>query len=175
MPHEFVYTMQDVGKVVGVDRVILENITLAFFPGAKIGVLGANGAGKSSLLRIMAGLDDDHLGEARPTPGVRVGHLAQEPALDPNKTVRQVVEEGVGETRALLARFEEISAKFAEPLEDDEMNALLEDQARLQDQIDAIGAWELDRTLDVAMEALRVPAPDTDVSVLSGGERRRVA
>ncbi|TMA35085.1 MAG: energy-dependent translational throttle protein EttA [Deltaproteobacteria bacterium] len=175
MPHEFVYTMQDVGKVVGVDRVILEGITLAFFPGAKIGVLGANGAGKSSLLRIMAGLDDDHLGEARPTPGVRVGHLAQEPALDPDKTVREVVEEGVGETRALLARFEEISAKFAEPLEDDEMNALLEEQAVLQDAIDAKGAWELDRTLDVAMEALRVPAPETGVSVLSGGERRRVA
>jgi ATP-binding cassette ChvD family protein len=175
MAHEFVYTMQDVGKVVGVDRVILENITLAFYPGAKIGVLGANGAGKSSLLRIMAGLDDDHLGEARPTPGVRVGHLAQEPILDPGKTVRAVVEEGVGETRALLARFEEVSAKFAEPLEDDEMNALLEEQAGLQDKIDSIGAWELDRTLDVAMEALRLPEPDTDVSVLSGGERRRVA
>jgi sulfate-transporting ATPase len=175
MPHEFVYTMQDVGKVVGVDRVILEGITLAFFPGAKIGVLGANGAGKSSLLRIMAGLDDDHLGEARPTPGVRVGHLAQEPALDPGKTVREVVEEGVGDTRALLHRFEEISAKFAEPLEDDEMNALLEEQAKLQDQIDSLGAWELDRTLDVASEALRLPDPDLDVSVLSGGERRRVA
>ncbi len=175
MAHEFVYTMQDVGKVVGVDRVILEGITLAFFPGAKIGVLGANGAGKSSLLRIMAGLDGDHLGEARPTPGVRVGHLAQEPALDPGKTVREVVEEGVGETRALLHRFEEISLKFGEPLDDGAMNALLEEQAKLQDRIDAIGAWELDRTLDVAMEALRVPAPDTDVSVLSGGERRRVA
>ena len=175
MAHEFVYTMQDVGKVVGVDRVILEGITLAFFPGAKIGVLGANGAGKSSLLKIMAGLDDDHLGEARPTPGVRVGHLAQEPALDPGKTVREIVEEGVGGTRALLHRFEEISAKFAEPLEDDEMNALLEEQAKLQDQIDSLGAWELDRTLDVAMEALRVPAAETDVSVLSGGERRRVA
>ncbi len=175
MAHEFVYTMQDVGKVVGVDRVVLEGITLAFFPGAKIGVLGANGAGKSSLLKIMAGLDDDHLGEARPTPGVRVGHLAQEPALDPGKTVREIVEEGVGGTRALLHRFEEISAKFAEPLEDDEMNALLEEQAKLQDQIDSLGAWELDRTLDVAMEALRVPAAETDVSVLSGGERRRVA
>jgi ATP-binding cassette ChvD family protein len=138
-------------------------------------VLGANGAGKSSLLRIMAGLDEDHLGEARPSPGVRVGHLAQEPILDPGKTVRAVVEEGVGKTRALLARFEEISAKFAEPLEDDEMNALLEEQAKLQDKIDSIGAWELDRTLDVAMEALRLPEPDTDVSVLSGGERRRVA
>jgi energy-dependent translational throttle protein EttA len=175
MAHEFVYTMQDVGKVVGVDRVILEGITLAFFPGAKIGVLGANGAGKSSLLKIMAGLDDDHLGEARPTPGVRVGHLAQEPALDSGKTVREVVEEGVGDTRALLHRFEEISAKFAEPLEDDEMNALLEEQSRLQDRIDSLGAWELDRTLDVAMEALRVPAAETEVSVLSGGERRRVA
>jgi energy-dependent translational throttle protein EttA len=175
MPHEFVYTMQDVGKVVGVDRVILEGITLAFFPGAKIGVLGANGAGKSSLLRIMAGLDEDHLGEARPTPGVRVGHLAQEPALDPGKTVREVVEEGVGDTRALLHRFEEISAKFAEPLDDDAMNALLEEQAKLQDQIDALGAWELDRTLDVASEALRLPEPDMEVSVLSGGERRRVA
>ena len=175
MAHEFVFTMQDLRKVVGVDRVILEGITLAFFPGAKIGVLGANGAGKSTLLRIMAGLDNDYLGEARPTPGVRVGYLAQEPALDPGKTVREVVEEGVGETRALLHRFEEISAKFAEPLDDDEMNALLEEQAKLQDQIDAIGAWELDRTLDVAMDALRVPAPDADVSVLSGGERRRVA
>jgi energy-dependent translational throttle protein EttA len=175
MAHEFVYTMQDVGKVVGVDRVILEGITLAFFPGAKIGVLGANGAGKSSLLRIMAGLDDDHLGEARPTPGVRVGHLAQEPALTAGKTVRELVEEGVGDTRALLHRFEELSARFAEPLDDDEMNTLLEEQAKLQDQIDSLGAWELDRTLDVAMEALRVPPADTDVSVLSGGERRRVA
>jgi ATP-binding cassette ChvD family protein len=175
MAHEFVYTMQDVGKVVGVDRVILEGITLAFFPGAKIGVLGANGAGKSSLLRIMAGLDDDHLGEARPSPGVRVGYLAQEPALEPGKTVRELVEQGVGETRALLQRFEDISAKFAEPLDDDAMNALLEEQAKLQDEIDAKGAWELDRTLDVAMEALRVPASETDVSVLSGGERRRVA
>jgi ATP-binding cassette ChvD family protein len=175
MAHEFVYTMQDVGKVVGVDRVILEGITLAFFPGAKIGVLGANGAGKSSLLKIMAGLDDDHLGEARPTPGVRVGFLPQEPVLDPGKTVLDVVNEGVSETRALLHRFEEVSAKFAEPLDDDAMNDLLAEQAKLQDQIDALGAWELDRTLDVAMEALRVPASDTEVSVLSGGERRRVA
>jgi sulfate-transporting ATPase len=175
MPHEFVYTMQDVGKVVGVDRVILEGITLAFFPGAKIGVLGANGAGKSSLLKIMAGLDEDHLGEARPTPGVRVGYLAQEPLLGEGRSVIDVVNEGVADTRALLQRFEEISAKFAEPLEDDQMNALLEEQAVLQDKIDAIGAWELDRTLDVAMEALRVPPSETEVSVLSGGERRRVA
>jgi ATP-binding cassette ChvD family protein len=175
MAHEFVYTMQDVGKVVSGDRKILDDITLAFFPGAKIGVLGANGAGKSSLLRIMAGLDDDHIGEARPMPGVRVGFLPQEPELDPSKTVIEIVEEGVGETRALLHRFDEISAKFGEPLEDDEMTALLEDQAKLQDEIDALGAWELDRTLEMAMEALRVPAPDTKVDVLSGGERRRVA
>ena len=175
MGQEFVYTMQDVGKVVGNDRVILDDITLAFLPGAKIGVLGANGAGKSSLLRIMAGLDDDHLGEARPMPGVRVGFLPQEPELDEAKTVREIVEEGVGDTRALLQRFEEISTKFAEPMDDDEMNKLLEDQAKLQDQIDALGAWELERTVDMAMEALRVPEGDSPVSVLSGGERRRVA
>jgi ATP-binding cassette ChvD family protein len=175
MAHEFVYTMQDLGKVVPPDRVILEDITLAFLPGAKIGVLGQNGAGKSSLLRIMAGIDTDVLGEARLTPGLRVGHLAQEPELDPEKDVRGNVEEGVGELRDLLTRFEEVSARFAEPLDDDEMNALLEEQARLQDKIDAAGAWELDRTLEVAMDALRVPPGDTDVSVLSGGERRRVA
>ena len=175
MAHEFVYTMQDLGKVVPPDRVILEDITLAFFPGAKIGVLGQNGAGKSSLLRIMAGLDTDVIGEARLTPGMRVGHLPQEPELDESKDVLGNVEEGVGELRALLNRFEEVSAKFAEPLEDDEMNALLEEQAALQDKIDAAGAWELDRTLEVAMDALRVPPGDSDVSVLSGGERRRVA
>jgi energy-dependent translational throttle protein EttA len=175
MAQEFVYTMQEVGKVVSGDRVILEGITLAFLPGAKIGVLGSNGAGKSSLLRIMAGVDDDHLGEARPMPGVRVGFLPQEPDLDPEKKVIDVVNEGVGDTRALLQRFEDLSAKFAEPLEDDEMNALLEEQAKLQDQIDSLGAWELDRSLEMAMEALRVPDGDTAVSVLSGGERRRVA
>ena len=175
MAHEFVYTMQDLGKVVPPDRVILEDITLAFFPGAKIGVLGSNGAGKSTLLRIMAGLDTDILGEARLTPGLRVGHLPQEPELDPKKDVLGNVEEGVHETRQLLKRFEEVSARFSEPLEDDEMNALLEEQATLQDAIDAAGAWELDRTLEVAMDALRVPAGDSDVSVLSGGERRRVA
>ncbi|MEM7410768.1 MAG: energy-dependent translational throttle protein EttA [Myxococcota bacterium] len=175
MGQEFVYTMQDVGKVVGNDRIILDDITLAFLPGAKIGVLGSNGAGKSSLLRIMAGVDDDHLGEARPMPGVRVGYLPQEPVLDETKSVREIVEEGVGDTRALLQRFEDISAKFAEPMDDDEMNKLLEEQAKLQDQIDALGAWELDRTLDMAMEALRVPEGEASVSVLSGGERRRVA
>src|SRR5262245_17602460 len=167
--------MRDVRKVVPPDRVILDEITLYFLPGAKIGVLGANGAGKSSLLRIMAGMDPDHLGEARPAEGIRVGFLQQEPQLDPAKDVLGNVEEGVAETRALLHRFEEISAKFGEPLEDDEMSALLEEQAKLQDRIDAAGAWELDRTLEVAMDALRLPPGDADVSKLSGGERRRVA
>jgi ATP-binding cassette ChvD family protein len=167
--------MQDLRKVVPPDRVILQDITLAFLPGAKIGVLGANGAGKSSLLRIMAGVDTDILGEARLTPGLKVGYLPQEPELDPKKNVLGNVEEGVAETKALLQRFEEMSAKFAEPLEDDEMNSLLEKQAKLQDAIDAAGAWELDRTLEVAMDALRLPPGDADVSVLSGGERRRVA
>jgi len=167
--------MQDLKKVVSRDRVILEGITLAFLPGAKIGVLGANGAGKSTLLRIMAGLDEDYLGEARPTPGIRIGHLPQEPELDPTKDVFGNVEEGVAETRALLQRFEEVSAKFAEPMSDDEMTALLEEQGKLQDQIDHADAWELDRRIEVAMDALRVPPGDTEVSVLSGGERRRVA
>ncbi len=172
---EFVFTMQDLRKVVASNRVILDDVTLAFLPGAKIGVIGANGAGKSTLLRIMAGIDTEFVGEARPTPGVRVGHMAQEPELDPSKDVLGNVEEGVAETRQLLQRFEEVSDKFSEPLEDDEMNALLEEQARLQDQIDAVDAWELDRTLEVAMDALRLPPGDTDVTQLSGGERRRVA
>jgi ATPase subunit of ABC transporter with duplicated ATPase domains len=138
-------------------------------------VLGANGAGKSSLLRIMAGIDSEHLGEARPAEGIRVGFLQQEPQLDASKNVLGNVEEGVAETRALLHRFEELSAKFAEPLEDEEMTALLEEQAKLQDRIDAAGAWELDRTLELAMDALRLPPGDADVKTLSGGERRRVA
>jgi ATP-binding cassette ChvD family protein len=175
MAQQFVYTMQDLGKVVPPDRVILEGITLAFLPGAKIGVLGMNGAGKSSLLRIMAGVDTDFIGEAKPSPGIRVGFLPQEPELDSDKDVLGNVEEGVRELRALLRRFEELSAKFAEPLDDDAMTALLEEQGGLQDQIDAAGAWELDRTLEVAMEALRVPPGDADVAKLSGGERRRVA
>jgi ATP-binding cassette ChvD family protein len=172
---EFVFTMQELRKVVPPERVILDEITLAFLPGAKIGVIGGNGAGKSSLLRIMAGLDSEFVGEARPTPGVTVGHLPQEPELDPQKDVRGNVEEGVAELRALLKRFEEVSAKFAEPLDDDEMNALLQEQAKLQDEIDAADAWELDRTLEVAMDALRVPPADADVNTLSGGEKRRVA
>ena len=167
--------MQDLKKVVPPDRVILEDITLAFLPGAKIGVLGANGAGKSSLLKIMALIDTDFQGEAKPASGICVGFLPQEPALDESKDVLGNVEEGVAETRALLRRFEEVSARFGEPLDDDEMGALLEEQSKLQDQIDAIDAWELDRTLEVAMDALRVPPGDADVSNLSGGERRRVA
>jgi len=173
--HQFVFTMHDLKKVVPPDRVILEDITLAFLPGAKIGVLGANGAGKSSLLRIMAGLDDDFLGEARPAAGIRVGYLPQEPTLDPTKDVLGNVEEAVADVRQLLHRFEEVSARFAEPLDDDAMNALLEEQGKLQDQIDAVDAWELDRTLEVAMDALRLPPADADVATLSGGEKRRVA
>jgi len=172
---EFVFTMRDVRKVVPPDRVILDEITLYFLPGAKIGVLGPNGAGKSSLLRIMAGIDADFLGEARPAEGIRIGFLQQEPQLDPAKNVLGNVEEGVAETRALLHRFEAVSAKFAEPLEDDEMTALLDEQAKLQDKIDAAGAWELDRTLELAMDALRLPPGDAEVKTLSGGERRRVA
>ena len=175
MGQQFVYTMQDLGKVVPPDRVVLEDITLAFLPGAKIGVLGANGAGKSSLLRIMAGVDSDFVGDAKPAPGIRVGYLPQEPELDPTKDVLGNVEEGVAQLRALLRRFEEVSEKFAEPLDDDAMAALLEEQGKLQDQIDAAGAWELDRTLEVAMDALRCPPGDADVATLSGGERRRVA
>jgi ATP-binding cassette ChvD family protein len=172
--HEFIFTMRDLRKVAG-DRIILDDIHLSFYPGAKIGVLGANGAGKSTLLRIMAGVDTEFLGEAKPADGATVGLLPQEPQLDPAKDVRGNVEEGVASTRALLRRFEEVSARFAEPLEDDEMNALLEEQARLQDQIDASGAWELDRRVEVAMDALRCPPPDADVRTLSGGEKRRVA
>jgi ATP-binding cassette ChvD family protein len=173
--HEFVFTIHDLRKVVPPDRVILDAITLAFLPGAKIGVLGANGAGKSSLLRIMAGVDEDFLGEARPMPGVRIGYLPQEPTLDANLSVLGNVEQGVRETRALLQRFEEVSAKFAEPLGEEDMNALLEEQGALQDRIDACGGWELERTLEIAMDALRCPPGDADVATLSGGERRRVA
>ncbi len=172
---EFVYTMQDLGKVVPPDRVLLEGITLAFLPAAKIGVLGHNGAGKSTLLRIMAGHDTEILGEAQIGEGIRVGYLPQEPELDAAKDVLGNVEEGVAEIRALLQQFEDISARFAEPLEDDEMNSLLEQQAKVQDAIDAAGAWELDRTLEIAMDALRLPPGDADVTTLSGGERRRVA
>jgi len=156
-------------------RFILRDISLSFFPGAKIGVLGLNGSGKSTLLRIMAGLDKDFEGEARPQPGINIGYLPQEPKLDPDKDVRGNVEDGVAETKALLDRFNEISERFAEPMDDDEMNALLEEQGKLQDAIDSAGAWELDRKLDVAADALRLPPWDADVNKLSGGEIRRVA
>ena len=175
MAQEFVYVMHDLRKVVGAGRTILDGINLSFYPGAKIGVLGHNGAGKSTLLRIMAGLDSDFLGEARPVGKVRIGYLPQEPELDAEKDVLGNVEEGVAETRALLQAFEDLSAKFAEPMDDDEMNALLEKQGALQDQIDAVGGWELERTVEIAMDALRCPPGDSDVSKISGGERRRVA
>ena len=172
---QYVYTMNQVGKVVPPKRKILQDISLSFFPGAKIGVLGLNGSGKSSLLRIMAGEDTEYEGEARPQAGIKVGFLPQEPALDPDKDVRGNVEDGLGEVVNLLDRFNEISMKFAEPMEDDEMTALLEEQGKLQDAIDAAGGWELDRKLEIAADALRLPPWDADVSKLSGGERRRVA
>jgi ATP-binding cassette ChvD family protein len=172
---QYIYTMNRVAKVVPPKRFIIRDISLSFFPGAKIGVLGLNGAGKSTVLRIMAGLDNDYEGEARPQPGIKVGYLPQEPELDPDKDVRGNVEEGVAEAIELVDRFNEISMKFAEPMSDDEMNALLEEQGKLQDAIDAAGAWELERKLDIAADALRLPDWDADVTKLSGGERRRVA
>jgi ATP-binding cassette ChvD family protein len=172
---EYAFVMKDLRKVVPPKREILRGIYLSFFHGAKIGVLGANGAGKSSLLRIMAGVDTDFLGEAFAADGLRIGYLPQEPQLDPKKDVRGNVEDGVAETRALLTRFEEVSAKLGEPLDGDEMEKLLDEQARLQDRIDASNAWDLDRTVELAMDALRVPAGDADVNTISGGERRRVA
>ena len=172
---QYVYTMNSVGKVVPPKRTILKDISLSFFPGAKIGVLGLNGSGKSSLLRIMAGEDTEIEGEARPQPGIRVGFLQQEPGLDPDKDVRGNVEEGLGEAKQLLDRFNDISALFAEPMTDDEMSTLLEEQGKLQDAIDTAGAWELDRKLEIAADALRLPPWDADVTQLSGGERRRVA
>jgi ATP-binding cassette ChvD family protein len=175
MAGEYAFTMKDLRKVVPPKREILRGIYLSFYHGAKIGVLGANGAGKSSLLRIMAGADDDFLGEARPADSLRVGYLPQEPQLDPEKDVRGNVEDGVAETRAILTRFEEVSAKLGENLKPDAMEKLLEEQSVLQDKIDAVNAWDLDRTVELAMDALRVPPGDADVQKISGGERRRVA
>ena len=172
---QYIYTMNRVAKVVPPKRRIIHDISLSFFPGAKIGVLGLNGAGKSTLLRIMAGIDKEFEGEARPQPGTRIGYLPQEPELDAALDVRGNVEQGVAETKALVDRFNEISMQFAEPMDDDAMNALLEEQGKLQDAIDAAGAWELDRTLDRAADALRLPPWDADVTKLSGGEKRRVA
>src|SRR5216684_4110108 len=175
MAGEYAFVMKDLRKVVPPKREILRGIWLSFFHGAKIGVLGANGAGKSTLLRIMAGVDKDFLGDACPAAGLRIGYLPQEPQLDPAKDVRANVEEGVAEVRALLTRFEEVSARLGEPVEADEMEKLLDEQARLQDKIDAVNAWDLDRTVELAMDALRVPPGEADVKTISGGERRRVA
>jgi sulfate-transporting ATPase len=172
---QYIYTMNRVAKVVPPKRFLIRDISLSFFPGAKIGVLGLNGSGKSTLLRIMAGLDTEIEGEARPQPGIKIGYLPQEPELDPAKDVRGNVEEGLGEVIENLNRFNEISMQFAEPMSDDEMNALLEEQGKLQDAIDAAGGWEVDRKLEVAADALRLPPWDADVTKLSGGERRRVA
>jgi ATP-binding cassette ChvD family protein len=172
---QYIFTTNRLAKVVPPKRFILRDISLSFFPGAKIGVLGLNGAGKSTLLRIMAGVDKEFDGEARPQPGIHIGYLAQEPQLDAAKNVRQIVEEGVAEIAGLIARFNAISDRFAEPLEDDEMNKLLEEQGKLQDQIDAAGGWELERKLEIAADALRLPPWDAEVKSLSGGEQRRVA
>jgi sulfate-transporting ATPase len=175
MAGEYIFTMRDLRKVVPPSKEILKGIYLAFYPGAKIGVLGANGAGKSTLLRIMAGVDTDYLGDARPLPGTKIGYLPQEPQLDPSKDVRGNVEIAVAEQRALLTQFEELSASFAEPMDDDEMTRLLEKQGNLQERIDALGLWELDHKVDLAMDALRLPPGEADVGKISGGERRRVA
>ena len=172
---QYVYTMQGVTKIVPPQRTILENIHLSFFPGAKIGVLGLNGSGKSSLLKIMAGQDTDIEGEARPQKDIRVGYLPQEPALNEDLDVRGNVELGVAEIMTVLKEYNEISDKFAQPMDDDEMTRLLERQGDLSTQIDAVDGWEIDRTLDIAADALRLPAWDTPVNMLSGGERRRVA
>ena len=172
---QFIYVMKDLRKVVPPNREILKGIWLSFYPGAKIGVVGPNGAGKSTLLRIMAGVDTNFQGESWPAKGTRIGYLAQEPQLDPALNVRGNVEEAVKAQRRVLTRFDEINLKFAEPMSDDEMTALIDEQARVQDQIDAGNLWDLDRKIDIAMEALRLPPPDAAVEHLSGGERRRVA
>jgi sulfate-transporting ATPase len=172
---QFIYTMNRVGKVVPPKRIILRDISLSFFPGAKIGVLGLNGSGKSTLLKIMAGVDKEIEGEARAQAGIKVGYLPQEPLLDEAKTVREVVGEGVGDVQNLIDRFNAISDKFAEPMSDDEMNKALEEQAKMQDKIDAVGGWELERKLEIAADALRLPPWDAVVGKLSGGEKRRVA
>ena len=173
--YQYIYTMKDLRKVFPSGKEVLKGIYLSFFPGAKIGVLGANGSGKSTLLKIMAGVDKEFLGEAWAAEGVSVGYLPQEPALDPKKTVLGNIEEGVAVMKGVLSRFEEVSMKLGEPMSDAEMNRLLSEQAELQDKIDAGNGWELDRTLEIAMDALRCPPGDADVTTLSGGERRRVA
>ena len=175
MAYQYIYTMKGLTRVHPPDKVVLRDIWLAFLPGAKIGVLGANGAGKSSLLRIMAGEDRDFTGEAFPAEGVSIGFLPQEPHLDPGKTVLGNIEEGVAETRALLEEYDRLSESLADDLSPEEMETALEQQGQLQDRIEAAGAWDLDSRIEVAMDALRVPPPDADVRTISGGERRRVA
>ena len=175
MAHQYIFVMKDLKKIVPPKREILKGIWLSFYPGAKIGVIGGNGAGKSTLLRIMAGVDTEFLGEAWPADGVRVGFLPQEPRLDPAKDVRGNVEDGVAEVRGLLTRFDEINAKLGEPLDDDEMEKVLAEQGRVQDAIEAANGWDLDRTVEIAMDALRCPPGDAAVGTLSGGEVRRVA
>ena len=172
---QYVYTMSGVGKVVPPNRTILKDISLSFFPGAKIGVLGLNGAGKSTLLKIMAGLDTEILGEARPQPELNIGYLPQEPQLDPDKDVRGNIEDGLGEVSAFLKEFNQISEKFAEPMSDDEMAEILDRQGELQLKIDAMDGWNLDRKMEIASDALRLPPWESNVEHLSGGERRRVA
>ncbi|TMQ56707.1 MAG: energy-dependent translational throttle protein EttA [Candidatus Eisenbacteria bacterium] len=175
MAHQYIFTMKDLRKVYPPNREVLKGIWLSFLPGAKIGVLGLNGAGKSTLLRIMAGVEEPSGGEARPAKGIRVGYLPQEPLLDASKDVLGNIEEGVAETRALLQRFNELNVKLGESLSEKEMESVLEEQGRVMAEIEAKNAWELDRTVEIAMDALRVPAGDTPVATLSGGERRRVA
>jgi ATPase subunit of ABC transporter with duplicated ATPase domains len=172
---QYIYTMKGLGKIHQPDKVVLKDIWLSFLPGAKIGVLGLNGAGKSTLLRIMAGEDKDFSGEAFAAEGISIGFLPQEPRLDLSKDVLGNVEEGVAETRALLTRFDEVSTALGENITPQQMDKLLDEQARLQDRIDAANAWDLDSRLEHAMDALRLPPADADVSTLSGGERRRVA
>ncbi len=173
--YQYVFVMQNLTKVFPGGKELFKGITLSFLPGAKIGVLGVNGAGKSTLLKIMAGVDKEFNGEAWAADGVKVGYLEQEPKLDPSKNVMENIMDGLGETRDLLKRFEEVSMKFAEPMSDDEMNALIEEQAELQEKIDACNGWDLERTIEIAMDALRCPPADADVTKLSGGEKRRVA
>lgn len=173
--YQYIYVMQNLSKVFPGGKELFKNISLSFFPGAKIGVLGVNGAGKSTLLKIMAGVDKEFNGEAWAAEGVKVGYLEQEPKLNPNKNVMENVMDGLSETVALLKRFEEVSMKFAEPMSDDEMNALIEEQAALQEKIDAVNGWDIERAVQIAMDALRCPPADADVTKLSGGEKRRVA
>lgn len=173
--YQYVYVMQNLTKVFPGGKELFKGITLSFLPGAKIGVLGVNGAGKSTLLKIMAGVDKEFNGEAWAAEGVKVGYLEQEPKLDSNKNVMENIMDGLGETRDLLKKFEEVSARFAEPMSDEEMNDLINEQAELQEKIDACNGWDLERTIEIAMDALRCPPADADVTKLSGGEKRRVA